>query len=93
MAEKALLRNKLAFVTRAHLGKVNCPTVLLHADDDLTVPYIHSKQLFKTAMAARDQHRQEKNFFRFQIDMISFHHTGYGHRLIHQAPKLLSALK
>lgn len=93
MTQNSLQKNKLSFQTREHLSKVNCPCVLIHADDDLTVPYIHSKQLLKTAMAARDRHRQEKNFYNFQIDMISYHRTSYGHRSIHQAPQLVSALK
>lgn len=93
MTEKALEKNKLIFKTRDHLSRVNCPCVLLHADDDLTVPYIHSKQLLKAGMAARDQHRQEKKYLHFQIDMISYHQSSYGHRLIYQAPKLVSALK
>lgn len=93
MTQRSLQKNKLAFLTREHIAKVNCPCVLLHADDDLTVPYIHSKQLLQTAMNARDRHRQEKNYLHFQIDMISYHRSSYGHRLICEAPKLVSALK
>jgi hypothetical protein len=67
--------------------------MILHADDDLTVPYIHSKQLLQAGMNARDDHRQKKVLYQFKIDMISYHRAGYGHRLIYQAPKLISALK
>jgi hypothetical protein len=65
----------------------------LHADDDYTVPYIHGKQLLEAGIAARDDHRQKKTLLHFTIDMISFHRSGYGHRLIYKAPKLISALK
>ena len=85
--------NKLSFDTRTHLSNVNCPCVLLHADDDLTIPYIHSKQLLQAGLNARNDHKQKKKFFHFTIDMISFHRSGYGHRLIYKAPKLISALK
>ena len=93
MTEKALRANKLVFDTRIHLTKVNCPVVLLHADDDLTIPYIHSKELLKAGMNARGDHKQKKKLLHFTIDMISFHRLGYGHRFIYQAPKLVSALK
>jgi hypothetical protein len=85
--------NKLAFQTRGHLSSVNCPCVLLHADDDLTVPYTHGKQLLEAAMAARDDHKKTKKLLHFTIDMISFHGEGYGHSKIHKAPKLIPALK
>ncbi len=93
LTERALRKNKLSFDTRDHLTKLNCPCVLLHADDDLTVPYIHSKQLLQIGVNARLDHKQKKTLFYFTIDMISYHRSGYGHRLIYQAPKLISALK
>jgi len=93
LTEKALRANKLAFETRTHLSNVNCPCIILHADDDLTVPYIHSKQLLQAGMNARNNHKQKNKLFYFTIDMISFHRSGYGHRLIYKAPKLISALK
>ena len=76
-----------------HLSKVNCPCVLIHADDDYTIPYMHSQQLLKIGLAARNNHRKKKNLFHFTIDMISFHDSGYGHSLIYQAPKLIPTLK
>ena len=93
LAERALRRNHLKFNTREHLLRLNCPCVILHADDDLTIPYIHSKQLLQIGMAAREHHRQKKTSLRFRMDMISYHRAGYGHRLIYQAPKLVPALK
>jgi hypothetical protein len=88
-----LRKNELSFDTRTHLARVNCPCVLLHADDDLTIPYVHSRQLLQVGMNARQEHQQKKELFYFKIDMISYHRSGYGHRLIYQAPKLISALK
>lgn len=88
-----LRQSKLYFTNREHLAKINCHCVILHADDDFTVPYIHSKQLLQAAISIRDRHRQQKEFYYFQIDMISYHREGYGHRLIYKAPKLVSALK
>ena len=85
--------NKLSFETRTYLTKINCPCVLLHADDDLTIPYIHSKQLLQAGMNARQDHKDKKELLHFKIDMISYHRSGYGHKLIYQAPKLISALK
>lgn len=93
LAERALRRNDLKFNTREHLLRLNCPCVILHADDDLTIPYIHSKQLVQIGMAAREHHRQKKTSLHFRMDMISYHRAGYGHRLIYQAPKLIPALK
>jgi pimeloyl-ACP methyl ester carboxylesterase len=93
LTEKALLINKLGFQTRGYLSSINCPCVLLHADDDYTVPYIHGKQLLQAALAARDDNRQKKKLLHFTIDMISFHRAGYGHSRIYQAPKLIPALK
>lgn len=85
--------NHLGFQTRGYLSRLNCPCVLLHADDDYTVPYIHSKQLLQAAIAAREDNRQKKKLLHFQIDMISYHQAGYGHSLIYQDPKLVSSLK
>ncbi len=93
MTKKALHVNKLAFLTRGHLSRVNCPCVLLHADDDYTVPYIHGKQLLQAAIAARDDHIKKRKLLHFTIDMISFHGQGYGHSRIYQSPKLIPALK
>ena len=86
-------KNKLAFLTRGHLSSVNCPCVLLHADDDNTVPYSHGKQLLQAALAAREDHRQKKELLHFTIDMISFHGAGYGHSRIYHSTKLIPALK
>lgn len=44
-------------------------------------------------MNAKNDHKQKNKLFHFTIDMISFHRSGYGHRLIYQAPKLIPALK
>ncbi|CAF4143905.1 unnamed protein product, partial [Adineta steineri] len=41
----------------------------------------------------RTDNKQKKKLFHFTIDMISYHRSGYGHRLIYQAPKLTSTLK
>ena len=90
---KALHSEKLGFQTRGHLSSVNCPCVILHADDDYTVPYSHGQQLLQAAMAARDDHRQKKELLHFTIDMLSFHGAGYGHSMIYQAPNLIPALK
>ncbi|CAF3452756.1 unnamed protein product [Rotaria sp. Silwood1] len=93
LTEKALLISKLAFQTRSHLSSLNCPCVLLHADDDYTIPYEHSKQLLQAGLTIRDGNRNKKQLLHFTIDMISFHHAGYGHSLMYRAPKLIPALK
>ena len=72
LTKQALNQSKLAFQTHDHLSKVNCPCVILHADDDYTVPYIHGKQLLKVGLAARENHRKSKELLHFTIDMISF---------------------
>ncbi|CAF0801889.1 unnamed protein product [Adineta ricciae] len=90
---KALLSTKLGFQTRGHLSSVNCPCVILHADDDYTVPYNHGQQLLQAGIAARDDHRQKRKLLHFTIDMISFHGEGYGHSTIFRAPNLIPALR
>lgn len=67
--------------------------VILHADDDYTIPYAHSKQLLLDAISIRDNNRSKKKLLHFTVDMLSFHNAGYGHSRIHAAPKLVSALK
>ncbi|CAF1027464.1 unnamed protein product [Rotaria sordida] len=93
LTEKALRISKLSFQTRSHLSNLNCPLVLLHADDDYTIPYEHSKQLLQAGLTIRDDNRSKKKLLHFTIDMISFHHGGYGHSLIYRAPNLIPALK
>jgi len=65
LTEKALRINKLGFQTRGHLSSVNCPCVLLHADDDYTAPYAEAKQLLQAAIAARDDNRKKKKITSF----------------------------
>jgi len=72
---------------------LNCQCVILHADDDRVVPYSHGKTLLNAGLAARQENRKNKKLYNFKIDMISFHRSGYGHRLIYKAPNLIQSLR
>lgn len=86
-------QSKLAFQTRGHLANLNCPCVILHSDDDYTIPYEHGKQLLQAGLNIREHNRNKEKLLHFTIDMVSFHSKGYGHSLIFQEPKLIPALK
>ncbi|CAF0876290.1 unnamed protein product [Didymodactylos carnosus] len=93
LTNRALKRSALKFDTKFHLSSVNCPVIILHADDDWIVPYRHGVHLVQTGIAIRQENRKNSKLPKFKIDMISFHKQGYGHRLIYTAPNLIQSLK
>ncbi|KAL7296407.1 hypothetical protein TKK_0010419 [Trichogramma kaykai] len=48
---KPLYYNGLRFESDKHIGKINCPIMILHAEDDKVVPFALGEKLFTAAKA------------------------------------------
>ncbi|GFS18711.1 monoacylglycerol lipase ABHD12, partial [Elysia marginata] len=56
--------------------------MILHAEDDLIVPFDLGKKLYNKAKATRTSKTKNVEFVAFKGDL------GYGHKLIYQAPEM-----
>ncbi|XP_067006951.2 lysophosphatidylserine lipase ABHD12 isoform X2 [Anabrus simplex] len=74
--------NNLKFESDKHLSQVASPVLILHAEDDLVVPYVLGKRLFDTVQHSRPKDGGLISFVRFE----GTHR--YGHKYICRAPEL-----
>ena len=79
---KGLADNDVAFVTDQRIGVIFCPVLILHAEDDVTVPYKLGKALYETATQNRSEDWGEVKFVGYSSDL------GYGHKYIYLDPGL-----
>ncbi|KAK7487132.1 hypothetical protein BaRGS_00021627 [Batillaria attramentaria] len=78
----ALSRMKVNFKTDQHITKVQCPILMLHAEDDLVVPIDLAQKLFKTIMTAHSSDQPQTVLHTFPGS------KGYGHNLMNRDPEL-----
>lgn len=75
--------NGFSLNTAQHLLRVNCPVMIIHAQDDHVTPYTHSEKLVEFA---------HKNWNPGTQGNMTLHllptHLNYGHFSIHKAPEL-----
>jgi len=82
-----LQRAGVSFASDKHLQKVACPILLLHAEDDLVVPYCLGRRLHDTLLATRAPHLPP-------VAMLSFAaQCRLGHKWIHRSPRLPPAVR
>ena len=79
---KGLAANDVAFVTDQRIAVIFCPVLILHAEDDVTVPFKLGKALYETAREVRSEEWGEVKFISFSSDL------GYGHKYICRDPNL-----
>ncbi|KAF5301888.1 hypothetical protein FQR65_LT08720 [Abscondita terminalis] len=78
--------NNLKFETDQYIRKVNCPIMILHAKDDIIVPYNLGLQLYEGAQQSRRPTQGPLRFHSFERS------CGYGHKYICRAPDLNALL-
>ncbi|KAF2896003.1 hypothetical protein ILUMI_10170 [Ignelater luminosus] len=79
----ALEYNGFRFKTQEDVVEVNCPIMIVHAEDDHVVPYTMGEELFKTAQEKRNVTVQGSvSFYLFPGNLV------YDHWRIYQAPEL-----
>ena len=72
--------NDVAFKTDQRIAMITCPVLILHAEDDTTVPFKLGVALYEAALQSRDE--TEVEFIRFPSELH------YGHKDICRAPDL-----
>lgn len=79
--------NQLLFETDKHLGIIKSPVLLLHAEDDMVVPYQLGKRLYNTAIQIRPKDAGPIKFVTFDKSHKC------GHKYICRSPALPPVIK
>ncbi|XP_050731190.1 lysophosphatidylserine lipase ABHD12-like [Eriocheir sinensis] len=79
---KPLASSGIDFRTEEHIAHVAAPVLILHAEDDLVVPFTLGKKLYDTAQRVRSQTAPPVKFIDFAAKF------GYAHKYICRAPEL-----
>lgn len=80
-------KNNLRFETDKHIAKIECPIMILHAEDDGVIPIFLAEKLYKAAI---DSHGNNTD----QVQMIKIDSTyGLGHKYICRYKELPSIIK
>ncbi|OAD52879.1 Monoacylglycerol lipase ABHD12 [Eufriesea mexicana] len=84
---KPFYDNCLRFESDKHIEKIQCPIMILHAEDDKTVPFALAEKLYKTAMSYHGN-----NTYHIQMTRIDALH-GLGHNYICRYKTLPNIIK
>ncbi|KAI4471526.1 alpha/beta hydrolase domain-containing protein [Holotrichia oblita] len=74
--------NNFVFATDKHILNVDCSILILHAEDDLIVPFELGYKLYEEAFKYRQPHQGTVEFIGFA------RRFGYGHKKIFRVPQL-----
>lgn len=77
-----IAENKLLFKSDEHINNVNCPILILHAKDDIIVPFQLGLKLYSGAKENRLKTQGKIQFHQYDESY------GYGHKYICRAPDL-----
>ncbi|XP_055705023.1 lysophosphatidylserine lipase ABHD12 isoform X2 [Phlebotomus papatasi] len=77
-----MYRNSLRFESDVHIGEFPQPVLILHAEDDLVVPFKLGYKLYRRALDVRKKAWGMVEFHRFEGS------SHYGHKYICRAPNL-----
>lgn len=77
-----MYRNSLRFESDVHIGEFPQPVLILHAEDDLVVPFKLGYKLYRRALDVRKKSWGSVEFHRFEGS------SHYGHKYICRAPNL-----
>ena len=69
----SLADSDVAFVTDQRISVIDCPVLILHAEDDAVVPFKLGRALYDTAVQSRDETWGQVQFIDFSSEL------GYGH--------------
>ena len=79
---KSLADNDVGFVTDQRIALIDCPVLILHAEDDAVVPYKLGVALYETAQSCRSPDWGPVQLQSYPSDL------GYGHKYICRDPGL-----
>lgn len=82
-----MYENELRFESDQHIAEFRQPVCIVHAEDDVVVPFKLGYQLYRAALDTRGKSWGPVEFHRFDK---SFH---YGHKYIVRAPNYPDILK
>jgi len=78
----SLAKNDLGFVSDQRISVIDCPVLILHAEDDAVVPFKLGKALHECALHSRGDTCRAVEFKEFSGEW------GYAHKYICRAPEL-----
>ncbi|XP_047473114.1 lysophosphatidylserine lipase ABHD12-like [Penaeus chinensis] len=84
---KPLAASGIDFRSDDHIGNINAPILIMHAEDDLVVPYALGRKLYETALKVRSNDAPPIKFVGFDAKY------GYAHKFICRAPEMPEILR
>ncbi|XP_041781230.1 lysophosphatidylserine lipase ABHD12 isoform X2 [Anopheles merus] len=82
LISRPMYKNKLRFESDQHIAEFRQPVLILHAEDDLVVPFELGYKLYRKALDTRGKSWGPIEFHRFEQS------SHYGHKYICRAPNL-----
>jgi len=82
-----LNKNDVGFVSDQKIGSIYIPILIMHAKDDLVVPYVLGEKLYQAALAKRPADSKPINFVSFESEL------GLAHIFIYSAPETPSIIE
>jgi len=79
---ESLEANDISFVTDQRIAVIDCPIMILHAEDDAVVPFKLGRTLYETALQTRGEDCRAIQFETFSAELC------YGHKYICRDPGL-----
>lgn len=82
MIAQPMYNNHLRFESDRHIGTFQQPVMIIHAEDDLVVPFQLGYQLYRTSLDIRGKSWGPVEFHRFEGS------SHYGHKFLCRAPEV-----
>ncbi|XP_023168674.2 lysophosphatidylserine lipase ABHD12 isoform X2 [Drosophila hydei] len=82
MVSQPMYDNRLRFESDKHISKFPQPVMIMHAEDDVVVPFHLGYQLYRTGLDTRSRSWGPVEFHRFDRS------HGYGHKYLCRAPEM-----
>lgn len=82
-----LTKNDVGFQSDQRIGSIYIPILIMHAKDDLVVPYMLGERLYQAALAKRPLDAKPVNFVSFEAEL------GLAHVFIYSAPETPSIIE
>jgi len=82
-----LTKNDVGFVSDQRIGQIYVPILIMHAKDDLVVPYMLGERLYQAALAKRPLDAKPVNFVSFESEL------GLAHIFIYSAAETPSIIE
>lgn len=83
----SVAQNNVFFTSDENIAAVKSPVIIMHAEDDLVIPYDLGLKLYKSAQQKRPEDSGPLQFVPLKASF------GYGHKHIFQAPELPEIIK